>query len=625
MVALIAGQGNGSWLGDAAVTSTVEATDVIVYMYGMANSNAIIPAPSGFGATWAIVQNNASFAIAIGTNPTPGANAARTVACIPTNRDSTGSSSAWVVRGLTSTAFQYWFTTGSVGPVVQASPGRALLAAKVNNGTWPYTNSLPTLAAWAVTGNTASAIPENEDHQITISENKRIGTMLIGAPPVPDPPTSLSLANIKPSMLDLDWAPPTASNAPVPDGYEYRINSGAGTILIPSFAHITGLTPETNYTIEVRSISGNYRSAWVAIATHTPPLPLSPYNLEAVAVTHESFSVFWDDPPVVTGTGAPAAPEYYEYRLNMGARINIGLAEDVELTDLKSDTEYLFEIRSYSDGHFGYWAPLTIKTLPIYKRISWSSLNPRYHHGVDRGVLYPLEGPGVAWNGLVSVEDNHVGGEFEPIYMDGIKRLNLPSGRNYQANLSAYSTPEEFAPCNGEVAILDGFILTRQPRQRFGFSYRTMIGGDLGYQIHLVYNALATPTGRSYATKTDSPSPNVPTWVIDAVPIASSAPRPTSHYILDSTEIGVDEMETIEGLLYGTESRSAYLPGIGEIAAIATNWDPQLINPVYSTGISNLVDGMGDVQEVDVDGVYISLPNGRLTETAVKGLYQLTE
>lgn len=257
-------------------------------------------------------------------------------------------------------------------------------------------------------------------------------------------------------------------------------------------------------------------------------------------------------------------------------------------------------------------------------RISWSPVNPHYHHGVDQGVLYPLDGPGVAWNGLVSVEDAHVGGEFEPVYMDGIKRLNLPSGRNYQATLSAYSTPEEFGPCNGEINVMKGLILTRQPRQHFGFSYRTMVG-DSGYQIHLVYNALATPTGRSYTTKTDAPSPSIPTWTIDALPISSKAPRPTAHYILDSTEIGEDQMAVIESLLYGADDRNAYLPSIGQIAAIATNWDPQVIEPNNISGLHSLSDGMGDVQETDVYGVYISIPTGRLTETEVKGLFQLTE
>ena len=268
---------------------------------------------------------------------------------------------------------------------------------------------------------------------------------------------------------------------------------------------------------------------------------------------------------------------------------------------------------------------LTYTIPPPPKRLVWSSKKPTFRSGVDRGVLYPLEGPGVAWNGLVSVEDAHVGGEFEPLYSDGIRYLNLPSGRNYQATLSAYSTPEEFAPCNGDINVMKGLILTRQPRQQFGLSYRTLVGESLGYQIHLVYNALATPTGRSTTTKTETPTPNIPTWTIDAVPVESYAPRPTAHYILDSTKIGKDQMEAIEGLLYGTAFRNAYLPSIKQITAIATQWDPQIINPIYTTGISPLVDGMGDVQEVDVDGVYILLPNGRLAETEVKGLYQLTE
>jgi len=258
-------------------------------------------------------------------------------------------------------------------------------------------------------------------------------------------------------------------------------------------------------------------------------------------------------------------------------------------------------------------------------KLVWSNLNARYESGLDRGVFYPEEGPGVAWNGLVSVDDSFVGGEIEPLYLDGVLFHHMPSSRNYQATITAFSAPDEFAPSNGEIAIRDGFILTRQPRKRFGFSYRVMVGDDLGYKIHLVYNALATPTTRGYKTRSNSPSPSNPVWQIDAVPVESEAPRPTAHFVLDSTKIDEDQMEAIEGLLYGEKTRSPYLPSIKQITAIITNWDPKIVVPDYVAGLSPLVSGMGDVVESDVDGIYISLPNGRLAETSVRGLYQLTE
>lgn len=274
---------------------------------------------------------------------------------------------------------------------------------------------------------------------------------------------------------------------------------------------------------------------------------------------------------------------------------------------------------------------LTMEYIPApepRKRLTWSNKRPPFEIGIDRGVLYPEEGPGVAWNGLLSVDDSYVGGEIEPLYVDGVLYHNLPSGRNYQANLVAYSAPDEFGPCMGEIEAAEGVILTRQPRQRFGLSYRTLVGDGLGYKIHLVYNALATPDSRSHVSLNGSPSPDNLSWVIDAVPVESNeyAPRPTAHYILDSTEIGKDQLAAVEGLLYGTVFGRPRLPPIRQIIAITTNWDPKIIVPDYVYGESTLIDGLGDVQEIDVEGVYIPLPDSRLYETGLgPGLYRLME
>ena len=140
-------------------------------------------------------------------------------------------------------------------------------------------------------------------------------------------------------------------------------------------------------------------------------------------------------------------------------------------------------------------------------RLVWGQANQKQHEsGVDRGVFYPIDGPGVVWNGLISVDESFSGGELSSYHFDGIKYLDKATPRSYQATITAFSAPKEFASALGERAIIPGFILTRQPRVRFGLAYRTMIN-EKDYKLHLVYNALASSNGRSYSSLSATPSP----------------------------------------------------------------------------------------------------------------------
>lgn len=59
-------------------------------------------------------------------------------------------------------------------------------------------------------------------------------------------------------------------------------------------------------------------------------------------------------------------------------------------------------------------------------RLTWSAVGERYYEtGVDRGVLYVGDQPGVAWTGLTSVSESPTGGEARAFYIDGVKYLNL--------------------------------------------------------------------------------------------------------------------------------------------------------------------------------------------------------
>jgi hypothetical protein len=200
-------------------------------------------------------------------------------------------------------------------------------------------------------------------------------------------------------------------------------------------------------------------------------------------------------------------------------------------------------------------------------RLVWNLGDKKYEQGLDHGVLYVDGGSGVSWNGLISIEETVVGRERTSLYFEGTKYMDYVTSSNYQATVQAFSAPREFGECVGDKSIFPGFVLTRQPRLPFNFSYRTQLGED-GYKIHLVYNALATPTSRGYLTVSNSPSPTVLSWKIDAVPLVNATHKGSAHYIVDSTKTDPILLANLEDRLYGTLTTEPSMPSFEELMDI---------------------------------------------------------
>lgn len=201
----------------------------------------------------------------------------------------------------------------------------------------------------------------------------------------------------------------------------------------------------------------------------------------------------------------------------------------------------------------------------------WGSVGQRFFEtGIDRGVLYPKNGPGVPWNGLTAVNEKSDGGEARPFYYDGYKYLNLASSEEYSASLEAFSSPPEFAVCDGTKSVLNGLFITQQRREPFSFSYRTKIGNDTdgaehGYKIHLIYNALASPSDRNYRSLSSSADPTSLNWEITTTPPQVSGYRPSAHFIIDSRYTPRVLLAQFEGWLYGTAMTDPFIPEIADM------------------------------------------------------------
>lgn len=182
-----------------------------------------------------------------------------------------------------------------------------------------------------------------------------------------------------------------------------------------------------------------------------------------------------------------------------------------------------------------------------------------FEAGVDRGVLYLSDGSAVPWNGLTSVKDAPTIDSDEIDYFDGQKFIRRQSSEGFAATIEALTYPSEFEGYDG----VDG-VMTQQRRKFFGFSYRTHIGnavtGELGYKIHLVYNALAQPSDKTYSSIGESVDVSALSWDITTLPIAIPGIKPSSHLVIDSTIALPRTMQALEDALYGTDDVDGTLP-----------------------------------------------------------------
>lgn len=208
-------------------------------------------------------------------------------------------------------------------------------------------------------------------------------------------------------------------------------------------------------------------------------------------------------------------------------------------------------------------------------RLEWRLPGQRFFEaGVDRGVLYPPNGAvGVPWNGLISISENPSGGEPKPLYLDGVKYLNVSAAEEFAFSIEAFSAPREFAACDGSNMMAAGLFISNQPRKSFDFTYRTLIGNeieglDLGYKIHLIYDALAGPSERTNRSISDRTQPLAFKWDATTRPRAVPGIRPTAHLVVDSRRTTSAILTALERELYGTDEIEPHMPTPAELIAI---------------------------------------------------------
>lgn len=266
----------------------------------------------------------------------------------------------------------------------------------------------------------------------------------------------------------------------------------------------------------------------------------------------------------------------------------------------------------------------------------WDQVGQRFYEtGVDRGVLYiPVNGvyapgSGHAWNGLTTVTESPSGAESTKTYADNIPYLNLISIEEFGGTIEAYTYPDEWMQCDGSLVSDGGVQVGQQTRKPFGLSYRTRVGNDtdgsdFGYKLHLVYNALAAPSEKAYATINDSPEAVSLSWTFTTTPIPVTTtidgltPKPTSILTIDSTKVDADALAALEAMLYGDSGADARLPSPDEVIALfagtltaATPTAPTFVSPdITIPTVTGVVYHRGDTNAVVSGTVTIAGASG---------------
>lgn len=213
--------------------------------------------------------------------------------------------------------------------------------------------------------------------------------------------------------------------------------------------------------------------------------------------------------------------------------------------------------------------------------ITWDKLPERlYHQGLDRGVLYAPNYIAVPFNGLTSVDEDS-NSSSTIYYIDGqIYLADLDPG-DFSGSMTAFAYPDYLSACLGIQEASLGLFVDNQKPSRFGMSYRTLIGsgdkGDMfGYQIHLLYNVMASIKPRSRKTINDNVSPLEFQFDLTATPIKMTGFRPAAHYILDTRHLTPAHLLAVEQILYGYQAGDSIYP--------ARLPDPDFLNDLLGFG-----------------------------------------
>ena len=269
------------------------------------------------------------------------------------------------------------------------------------------------------------------------------------------------------------------------------------------------------------------------------------------------------------------------YQVRTGASNNVIRLRNLIICEGATQAEALEKVQTYFDGSspgFTFndqyvkprWEGIPFRSKSFFTWKSWVPDPPptiqwddktkmSFQAGLDRGVLYLQDGTTVPWNGLTSVNTyDEANAEVESYYVDGLKLLDVSGYGEFEADLSAFTTPKEFDRCVGLGEVNQGLSVAGQQRESFGLSYRTLVGDSQnglrrGYKIHLIYGATALSESENHETLSDDPAAMSLSWKLKTVAQHIPGRAPSAHLIIDTRYMYSSSVAALEAVLYGAD------------------------------------------------------------------------
>ena len=177
---------------------------------------------------------------------------------------------------------------------------------------------------------------------------------------------------------------------------------------------------------------------------------------------------------------------------------------------------------------------------------------------------------GEAWNGITAVTESPSGAEPTDLWADDTKYATMRSAEQFGGTIEAYTYPDSWEECDGSKT-LNGVTVGQQSRKAFGLAYITTVGNDTelndyGEKLHLVYNATANPSERSYATINDSPEAITFSWEFTTTPIdIGEGYKKASIITIDKKKANADTYAAFKKLVFGDTNNEAFLPSPADV------------------------------------------------------------